>query len=137
MQFAQARDAEYPPYLLAFAGTPAERHVENLKVGPDHDIRGPSLTASQILREVGHVAYDQAVAFVHGPESEHFKHIRETIQHSYVGPDCYWKNPSQPTIPGCRRYFGNAWFVPFPPTVVRISSLVVWYPLPIGCLVLN
>lgn len=32
MIFAQARDAEYPPYLLDFTGSPAERHVENLKV---------------------------------------------------------------------------------------------------------
>jgi len=32
MAFAQARDSEYPPYLLGFMGTPAERHVENLKV---------------------------------------------------------------------------------------------------------
>lgn len=32
MEFALARDSEYPPYLLAFAGTPGERHVENLKV---------------------------------------------------------------------------------------------------------
>ena len=33
MSFAQARDSEYPPFLLDFAGTPGERHVENLKVG--------------------------------------------------------------------------------------------------------
>jgi len=32
MTFAQARDSEFPPYLLNFAGTPGERHVENLKV---------------------------------------------------------------------------------------------------------
>lgn len=32
MDFAQARDTEYPPYLLGFEGSPAERHVENLKV---------------------------------------------------------------------------------------------------------
>jgi hypothetical protein len=32
MAFAQAPDAEYPPYLLDFAGSPGERHVENLKV---------------------------------------------------------------------------------------------------------
>lgn len=32
MEFAQARDMEYPPYLLNFAGSPGERHVENLKV---------------------------------------------------------------------------------------------------------
>lgn len=34
MQFAQARDANYPPYLLGFEGHPAERHVENLKASP-------------------------------------------------------------------------------------------------------
>lgn len=33
VQYAQARDGEYPPYLLDFKGSPAERHVENLKVG--------------------------------------------------------------------------------------------------------
>ena len=32
MSFSQARDSEYPPFLLDFAGTPGERHVENLKV---------------------------------------------------------------------------------------------------------
>lgn len=32
MTFAQARDSEFPPYLLDFAGSPGERHVENLKV---------------------------------------------------------------------------------------------------------
>ena len=32
MAFAQARDSEYPPYLLNFMGSPGERHVENLKV---------------------------------------------------------------------------------------------------------
>ena len=32
MVYKQAPDSEYPPYLLDFAGSPAERHVENLKV---------------------------------------------------------------------------------------------------------
>jgi hypothetical protein len=32
MIFAQARESEYPPYLLYFGGSPGERHVENLKV---------------------------------------------------------------------------------------------------------
>lgn len=32
MRYAQAPDSEYPPYLLDFAGSIAERHVENLKV---------------------------------------------------------------------------------------------------------
>lgn len=35
MHYAQARDSEHPPYLLNFAGTPGERHVENLKVWYD------------------------------------------------------------------------------------------------------
>jgi hypothetical protein len=40
MLFAHAPDSEYPPYLLDFKGTPAERHVENIKVGDATDIRG-------------------------------------------------------------------------------------------------
>ena len=32
MHYAQARDTEFPPYLLNFTGMPGERHVENLKV---------------------------------------------------------------------------------------------------------
>lgn len=33
MAYDEARDGEYPPYLLQFEGTPGERHVENLRVG--------------------------------------------------------------------------------------------------------
>lgn len=32
MTFAEASNLEWPPYLLSFKGSPAERHVENLKV---------------------------------------------------------------------------------------------------------
>ena len=32
MEYKQAANGEYPPYLLNFKGSPAERHVENLKV---------------------------------------------------------------------------------------------------------
>ena len=32
MIFSEPQDAEWPPYLLGFKGTPAERHAENLKV---------------------------------------------------------------------------------------------------------
>jgi hypothetical protein len=32
MRYAHAPDSEYAPYLLNFIGSPAERHVENLKV---------------------------------------------------------------------------------------------------------
>ena len=80
---------------------------------------GSNMTNAQILREVGTVAYDQAVALVAGPDSERFKQLRETIMRDFIGPDCYWKDPEKPSAPGCKRFFGNAWFVPFPPTLVR------------------
>jgi hypothetical protein len=32
MKYAEAKDSEYPAYLLNFTGTPGERHIENLKV---------------------------------------------------------------------------------------------------------
>ncbi|KIP11367.1 hypothetical protein PHLGIDRAFT_99506 [Phlebiopsis gigantea 11061_1 CR5-6] len=102
MNFAEARDSEYPPYLLNFAGSPGERHVENLK----------------ILREVGTACYTQGVVMTSGTGSAHLCHLLDTIQRHYVGPDCYWKNQIEQTSPHCRRFFGNAWLIPFPPTVV-------------------
>ncbi|KDQ63598.1 hypothetical protein JAAARDRAFT_119276 [Jaapia argillacea MUCL 33604] len=102
MYFVQARDSEYPPYLMDFCGTPAERHVENLK----------------ILREVGSADYLEAVALVSGLEHEWFRHLEKEIQERFVGPDCYWKSPHERSIPGCTKYFGNAWWIPFPPTLV-------------------
>ncbi|KAI0375073.1 hypothetical protein BV20DRAFT_960129 [Pilatotrama ljubarskyi] len=101
MEFKQARDGEYPPYLLHFMGSPGERHVENLK----------------ILREVGSVAYTKAVALASGPDYEWFKHLEETIQRYFVGPDSYWK-PRGVKPRNCTKFFGNAWWVPFPPTLV-------------------
>ncbi|KAH9950392.1 hypothetical protein B0H21DRAFT_723250 [Amylocystis lapponica] len=101
MEFTQWRDDEYPPYLLGFAGTPGERLVENLR----------------ILREVGSAAYNKAVILTSGPDNTQFFQLEQIIQNHYVGPDCYWKNPEAPT-PKCTTFFGNAWWIPFPPTVV-------------------
>ncbi|KAJ7596992.1 hypothetical protein C8J56DRAFT_918855 [Mycena floridula] len=101
MIYAQARDSVYPPYLLDFGGTPAERHVENLK----------------ILREVGSMSYNKAVALVAGPDYAWYRRLDEEIQKRYIGPDCYWKDPKvTSTLYGS--HFGNAWWVPFPPTLV-------------------
>ncbi|GLB36114.1 hypothetical protein LshimejAT787_0304020 [Lyophyllum shimeji] len=102
MTYAQARDSEYPPYLLDFRGTPGERHVENLK----------------ILREVGTSSYNKAVALAAGPDHAWYRSCEEEIQKNFIGPDCYWRNPAEPSIPGCTKYFGNAWWIPFPPTLV-------------------
>lgn len=103
MTFAQAPDTEaYPPYLLNFSGTPGERHVENLK----------------ILREIGLDAYDKADALVYGPDREWFARLEDTIQRHYVGPDCFWREPGTSKTRGAAQFFGNAWWIPFPPTVV-------------------
>ncbi|EKM61097.1 uncharacterized protein PHACADRAFT_82700 [Phanerochaete carnosa HHB-10118-sp] len=102
MDFMQARDSEYPPYLLHFAGTPGERHAENLK----------------ILREVGMSSYTQGVVMLAGTRSAEFRELLETIQQQFVGPDCYWKDPTEHSTIRCRGRFGNAWYIPFPPTVV-------------------
>ena len=56
-----------------------------------------------------------------GAGSAHLRHLLDAIQRHYVGPDCYWKSHAEQSMPQCRRFFGNAWFIPFPPTVVRIG----------------
>ena len=75
----------------------------------------------KILREIGSVAYNQGVALISGPDSGRFDELKQRIQREFVGPDCYWKDPARPATAGCTRFFGNAWFVPFPPTVVSRS----------------
>ncbi|THV07730.1 hypothetical protein K435DRAFT_772567 [Dendrothele bispora CBS 962.96] len=102
MTFAQARDSEFPPYLLNFVGTPGERHVENLK----------------ILREVGSLAYRKAAALLSGPDHDQWRRLEKEIQLHYVGPDSYWKDPTENSPPGCHNFFGNTWLVPFPPSLV-------------------
>ncbi|KAJ8083971.1 hypothetical protein PM082_002738 [Marasmius tenuissimus] len=102
MLFAQSRDSEFPPYLLDFLGTPAERHVENLK----------------ILKEVGSLEYRKAAALMYGPDFERTRQLEEEIQKHFTGPDSYWKDPREVSIPHCTHFFGNAWMIPFPPTLV-------------------
>ncbi|KAI1797949.1 hypothetical protein LXA43DRAFT_982749 [Ganoderma leucocontextum] len=101
MEFKQARQNEYPPYLLGFKGSPGERHVENLK----------------ILRKVGGMAYTKAARLISGPDYEWFRYLEETVFEHFIGPDCYWK-PHGATPRRCTKFFGNAWWIPFPPTLV-------------------
>jgi hypothetical protein len=70
------------------------------------------------------MAYSKGVALVSGPDYDWFRHIEDEIQRHFVGPDCYWKHPGRSAMPGCTKYFGNAWWIPFPPTLVRIYALV-------------
>lgn len=46
MHYIQARNSEFPPYLVNFQGSPGERHVENIKVS------GSGSTACQLLTPV-------------------------------------------------------------------------------------
>ncbi|KAF5390251.1 hypothetical protein D9757_002979 [Collybiopsis confluens] len=101
MTFAQAREFEFPPYLLDFAGSPGERHVENLK----------------ILREVGSFEYRKAAALISGPDSKRYRRMEVEIQKHFVGPDSYWHDNGD-LVPERSGFFGNAWYIPFPPTVV-------------------
>jgi hypothetical protein len=74
----------------------------------------------QILRDVGSSTYTRAVALTSGPDASWYKHLEEEIQKNYIGPDNYWKKPDEEAIPGCSNYFGNAWWIPFPPTLVGV-----------------
>lgn len=120
MSFAQARGFEFPPYLLDFAGSPGERHVENLKVWWKGLFwKGFTwLMFVQILREVGSFEYRKAAALISGPDFERYRRVEIEIQNHFVGPDSYWRNPNDPVVPGRSGYFGNAWLIPFPPAVV-------------------
>ncbi|KXN90068.1 hypothetical protein AN958_05073 [Leucoagaricus sp. SymC.cos] len=120
MRYAQARNSEYPPYLLDFAGSPGERHAENIKVLhlPACLCLWELLTIFQILREVGNSAFAQAVGLLSGPDSEWYYYLESEIQRYHVGPDCYWKNPRDTDHAHCKKFFGNAWWISFPPTLV-------------------
>jgi hypothetical protein len=120
MQFAEARDYEYPPYLLDFMGSPGERHVENLKVC-FRKFKSSSeylCNFTQILKDVGSFAYSRAVALCNGPDYPLLRHLEEQILKHYIGPDCFWQSKDE-TKTTYARSFGNAWWIPFPPTLVR------------------
>ena len=82
------------------------------------------MQVSQILREVGDLAYKKAVALLHGPDYAWFKYLEQEIQNNYVGPDSYWKRPGQPDegASECKSFFRNAWWIPFPPTLVGVFT---------------
>lgn len=118
--FAEAQKFSWPPYLLDFQGTPGERHVENLKVCHIAIIHNSYLIyGCKILREVGLKPYVRAASLFTGPEGKLFDHLQRNIVEKHVGPDSFWRPLAQKAGHGDKRYFGNAWWVPFPPTLVR------------------
>ncbi|KAG8929858.1 hypothetical protein FRC02_004984 [Tulasnella sp. 418] len=103
MIYNQSRDCEWPPYLLDFCGSPAERHSENLK----------------ILREVGSLEYIKGIEMCYGSQKCRFEAVQDVIETELVGPDAFWRSPDGPQeTQRCSNYFGNAWWIPFPPTLV-------------------
>ncbi|KAM6498075.1 hypothetical protein JOM56_006023 [Amanita muscaria] len=102
MIYAESPHNEYSPYLLNFKGTPGERHVENLK----------------ILKEIGSVAYFKVIPLVTELKESRLLRLEQLILRRFIGPDCFWRKPDQDRSLGYARYFGNAWWIPFPPTLV-------------------
>jgi hypothetical protein len=83
----------------------------------------------KILREIGRTAYEQAIE-----EGEnHYTRItglRQKIIQHIVGPDAFWFPQGNTGVPfqTAVDYFGNAWCLPFPLTVIvryDISGTVV------------
>ena len=76
----------------------------------------------QILRDIGSSSYTRAVALASGPDSDRYQKLKDEIETHFIGPDSYWKKSNEDAIPGCSNYFGNAWWIPFPPTLVSLST---------------
>ncbi len=100
--FSVSDDQSWPPYLLWFQGSVAERHVENFK----------------ILKTIGLREYERAVDYSRSHVADRLSTVVRTIQTKFAGPDAYWR-PLQPPYPdGVSSWFGRAFLVPFPPTLV-------------------
>lgn len=103
-------DDGWPPYLLQFQGTAAERHVENLK----------------IVKSVGIETYASSVEALYGnnPMSLRLRSVIDFIQTHLTGQDAYWcpkkdaEVSTNAAFQGISSYFGKAFLVPFPPTLV-------------------
>ncbi|KAF9316036.1 hypothetical protein BG003_002394 [Podila horticola] len=103
---AYSQSPHRPPYLLNFSGTVAERHVENLR----------------IVRQIGLRSYSQACQFL----TPAMVRKRTLILKEFVGPDMYYAPEFMAS--NIRTYFGKAYVVPFPFSVVFVydeSSVVV------------
>ncbi|KAN0065817.1 hypothetical protein ACQY0O_000947 [Thecaphora frezii] len=100
--FSMSESDAWPPYLLDFRGSAAERHVENLK----------------IVKQIGLEDYEWHVRFSRTDKGARMQELAKTIQRSYAGPDAYYR-PAHPPFPsGVSSFFGKAFVVPFPPTIV-------------------
>ncbi|EST06865.1 hypothetical protein PSEUBRA_003659 [Kalmanozyma brasiliensis GHG001] len=100
--FSVSDEDKWPPYLIDFQGSVAERHIENLK----------------IVKQIGIEAYRTEVDVSRSQEGVYRQKLLFTIQRDFAGLDAYWR-PQEPPFPsGVMSYFGKAFLVPFPPTLI-------------------
>lgn len=100
--FSVSDEDKWPPYLIDFQGSVAERHIENLK----------------IVKQIGIEAYRTEVDISRTEEGIYRAKLMRTIQRDFAGPDAYWR-PQEPPFPsGVMSFFGKAFLVPFPPTLL-------------------
>ncbi|CAO1623307.1 unnamed protein product [Jaminaea pallidilutea] len=93
---------EWPPYLLFFRGTVAERHIENL----------------MILKSIGLRKYKETVRFMRSEDGLYHQRVLEQIRLRHTGVDAYFRPTSPPFPSNVESFFGKAFVVPFPPTLV-------------------
>lgn len=100
--FSVSDDEQWPPYLIDFQGSVAERHIENLK----------------IVKQIGIEAYRDQVDVSRTQQGMRRQRLLRTIQSDFAGPDAYWRPTEPPFASGVMSFFGKAFLVPFPPTLV-------------------
>lgn len=94
---------DWPPYMLWFEDSPAERHVENLK----------------IVKAIGNQTYREQVDLLRDKDhASRLAAVMDIIQTQLAGPDAYWRPSAAPFPAGVSSWFGKAFLVPFPPTLV-------------------
>ncbi|CAG8827336.1 7714_t:CDS:2, partial [Racocetra persica] len=93
---AYSQSPHRPPYLLNFSGSVAERHVENLK----------------IMKHIGLKHYTTSLA----PLPISLEKLRIKIVNNFVGPDMYYSPEFLNSK--IKTYFGKAYVVPFPFSLV-------------------
>lgn len=71
---------------------------------------------------MGSYEYNRAVELSSGPDFALYQHLEDVILKNFIGPDSYWKpletKAEDKGAPGCHNFFGNSWWIPFPPTLV-------------------
>lgn len=75
--------------------------------------------------------YDAALDRLVGPDRRRWELVREQILLGATGPDSYFRPPTPPFPAGVTSFFGHAWLVPFPLTLV--SAALVDSFLPRSC----